>query len=240
MQQVRQAESSSPLSDVTRREISAAALTAVSSDPTYSSAYGLGWRILRHGIEGRPEQDHVWLSPTWEIYERWCFVQIGRIVKQALGPGWDWRVTRDHPSHATVALTGSRYGKMCVELLLQPTFPAGDPPSTGFKSISRMRKPDIVLTRIDEDPRRWYVLDAKYRTTRSKVLDAMSSAHIYRDSLRWNERPPNLSLLCVPRGGGAEWMEAPDFIRRHGVGVCALSTDVDPGRATRLLFGRDA
>ena len=42
----------SPLADVTRREISAAGLTAISADPAYSSAYGSAWRILRRGVEG--------------------------------------------------------------------------------------------------------------------------------------------------------------------------------------------
>ncbi|MYJ96313.1 MAG: hypothetical protein F4053_12230 [Proteobacteria bacterium] len=64
----------SPLVDVTRREISAAGLNAVSADPAYSSAYGSGWRILRRGVKGPPQAERMWMSPTWEIYERWCFV----------------------------------------------------------------------------------------------------------------------------------------------------------------------
>ena len=94
-----------------------------------------------------------------------------------------------------------------------------------------------MLTRTDTDGPKWYVLDAKYRTTRSNVLDAMASAHIYRDSLRWNGRRPESAVLLVPRGGGAAWMEQPDFIRSHRVGVCALSTDTTPSGISQLLFG---
>ena len=194
---------------------------------------------MRHGVEGPPDGEHLWISPTWEIYERWCFVQLGNVIR-ALAPEYRWAVSRSHKSNATAAFVASRGGKACIELLLQPTFPAGDLASNvGFQSISGRREPDVVLTRSDRDPPEWYVLDAKYRTIRSMVLDAMASAHIYRDSLRWNERRPDRAVLLVPRGGGAPWMERPEFISRHRVGVCPLSTDTDCGGAFQLLVGKD-
>ena len=73
------------------------------------------------------------------------------------------------------------------------------------------------------------MLDAKYRTTRPNVLDAMSSAHIYRDALRWRQRKPESAVLLVPRSGGAPWMEQPDFIAEHRVGVRELNTETDVG-----------
>ena len=239
VRQLRHLQRVPPLVEVTRREISAAGLNAVSADPAYASGYGLGWRILRHGVEGPPDAEHLWISPTWEIYERWCFVQLGNVIR-SIEPEYRWSVSRNHKSKATAAFIGSNGGEVCIELLLQPKFPAGDQGLTaGFQSISRRREPDIVLTRTDRDGPEWYVLDAKYRTTRSNVLDAMASAHIYRDSLRWNERRPGRAVLLVPRGGGAPWMERPDFISQHRVGVCSLNTDTDPGSAFRLLLGKD-
>ena len=226
-----------PLVEVTKREVSAAGLNAVSADPAYASAYGLGWRILRHGVDGPPDLEHLWIAPTWEIYERWCFVELGNAI-QKLEPDYQWSISRSHQSKATAAFIASRDGQPWLELLLQPKFPAGDRRSTvGFQSISGSREPDIVLTRTDQDGPKWYVLDAKYRTTRPNVLEAMASAHIYRDSLRWNERRPERAVLLVPRGGGAPWLERPDFIRKHRVGVCALSPDTDPSSTSRLLFG---
>ena len=230
----------SPLADVTRREISAAGLNAVSADPAYSSAYGSGWRILRHGVEGPPDGERLWISPTWEIYERWCFVQLGNAVR-ALKPEYDWSISRNHKSKATAAFTGSKDRKACIELLLQPRFPPGDYNSNaGFQSISGTREPDIVLTRTGGDVPKWYVLDAKYRTGRSHVLEAMASAHIYRDALRWNERRPECAVLLVPRAGGAPWLERPDFISRHRVGVCALDADTDPQGVFQSLFKEDS
>lgn len=233
---LRHFQSISPLADVTRREISAAGLNAVSADPAYSNAYGSGWRILRRGVEGPPQAERMWMSPTWEIYERWCFVQLGRKIRET-EPRYEWSISRKHKSNATAAFTGSKDGNRKIELLLQPKFPAGDRnPNVGFRSISREREPDIVLTRVDGEAQKWYVLDAKYRTGRRNVLDAMTSAHVYRDALRWNGRRPESAVLLVPRAGSTPWLEQPDFIRRHRVGVCALVPDIDPQGVLELLF----
>ncbi len=230
----------SPLADVTRREISAAGLTAISADPAYSSAYGSGWRILRRGVEGPRDEERLWISPTWEIYERWCFVQLGNAI-QALKPEFHWSVSRNYKSKARAAFTGSKDGEVCIELLLQPKFPAYDLGSNnGFQSISGKREPDIVLTRTDENVPKWYVLDAKYRTKRRNVLEAMTSAHVYRDALRWHERRPECAVLLVPRGGGASWLEHPDFIRRQHVGVCALGAETNPQNVLQSLIGEDS
>ena len=227
----------SPLADVTRRDISAAGLNAVSADPVYSSAYGSGWRILRHGVEGPPQAERMWMSPTWEIYERWCFVQLCKTIKE-IEQGLEWSISRKHKSKATAALTGSKSGNRMIELLLQPKFPPGDRrPNAGFRSISGMREPDIVLTRADGDAPKWYVLDAKYRTGRTNILKAMASAHIYRDALRWNERRPERAVLLVPQAGGASWLEQTDFIGRHRVGVCAMGVDSDSHRVFEALDG---
>ena len=227
----------SPLTDVTRREISAAGLNAVSADPAYSNAYGSGWRILRRGVEGPPQAERMWMSPTWEIYERWCFVQLGKTIRD-IEPEYEWSISRKHKSKATAALTGSKEGARKVELLLQPKFPAGDRnPNAGFRSISREREPDIVLTRVDGEAQKWYVLDAKYRTGRFNVLDAMASAHIYRDALRWNDRRPESAVLLVPQGGATPWLEQPDFTGRHRVGVCALGADSDSLSVLESLDG---
>ena len=230
----------SPLANVTRHEISAAGLNAVSADPAYSNAYGSGWRILRQGVEGPPQGERLWMSPTWEIYERWCFVQLSKTIRE-IEPGYDWSISRKHKSKATVAFTGSKSGCPKIELLLQPKFPAGDQgPNADFRSISGARQPDIVLTREKENTSTWHVLDAKYRTGRPNVLEAMASAHIYSDALRWKEQRPESAVLLVPQGGGARWLESPTFISQHRVGVCALTTDTDARRVVELMVAESS
>lgn len=237
---IRHFQQISPLANVTRREISAAGLNAVSADPAYSNAYGSGWRILRHGVEGLPQGERLWMSPTWETYERWCFVQLSKTIPE-IEPGYDWSISRNHNSKATVAFTGSKRGNRKIELLLQPRFPAGDRGSNaGFQSISGAREPDIVLTREKGNISKWHVLDAKYRTGRSNVLDAMASAHVYRDALRWKEQRPESSVLLVPRGGGASWLESPSFFGQHRVGVCALTTETGAKHIVELILAESA
>jgi hypothetical protein len=75
------------------------------------------------------------------------------------------------------------------------------------------------------DPR-FVVFDAKYRASRANVLDAMSSAHIYQDSLRIGSRRPEASFLLVPCGGGAPWLEDAAFQAEHRVGVLPFCLDV--------------
>jgi hypothetical protein len=202
-----------PYSAVTRPEVTAAGLTAVAADPMYARAWRQGWRVLRLAGDGKLER--TWLSPTWEIYERWCFLALGRALEAQ--SDWKWRWTDAHRR-----LAGKR-GEATCELRLQPTFRSSATPAIGFWSVSRQRIPDIVLRLEDQAGARFWVLDAKYRTSREAVLDAMASAHIYQDSLRLGARRPEASVLLVPAGGGAPWLETVAGLAEHRVGVRALS-----------------
>ena len=205
-----------PWLEVGRAEITAAGLTGVAADPMYSRAWGRGWRALRSGIESGEPVERLWVSPSWEVYERWCFLQIGKILMQA-HPEWGWR-RLDAPDHQWV---GSFDGRRAT-LMLQPTFRSTGRPAPRW-SISRQREPDLVLAIGDGPDPRFVVLDAKYRQSQQNVLDAMASAHIYQDSLRMWDRRPEASLLLVPAGGGAPWLESPAFQVQHRVGVHVLS-----------------
>lgn len=222
-----------PFALVQRAEVTAAGLTAIAADPIYSRAWGRGWRALRHGVEASASTERLWVSPSWEIYERWCFIRLGRLLANQM-PAWNWR-RLENPDR-WVGSHADRRG----ELRLQPTF-ASMPQKTEGKwwSVSRQRVPDLVLSVEGPGGRAFVVLDAKYRTSRSNVLDAMESAHIYQDSLRFGSRRPEASLLVVPSTGGANWLEEPTFQVEHRVGVHVLSPEsnsVLPILATRALI----
>ena len=206
---------SEPFRSVTRPEVTAAGLNAVSSHPKYSRAYRSGWKAIRPGLAGVDPTEVVWLRPTWELYERWCFL---RIVSKLSGQISGQRVKPKHG--ATRAWQGNSNDGRRITVLLQPRFPSFDNASAeGFRSLSREREPDIVITVASDMERRFLVLDAKYRQKRENILDAMTSAHIYHDSLRWGSHRPQAALLLVPAGGGAAWLEARETIAAHGVGV---------------------
>ena len=85
----------------------------------------------------------------------------------------------------------------------------------------------MVLSWSDGAEQRFIVLDAKYRVSRENVLDAMGKAHIYQDSLRLGPHRPDLTLLLVPAGGGAPWLEQPQIITEHRVGIVAMSPELE-------------
>lgn len=208
----------SPFADVRRPEVTAAGLTAVAADPLYARAWGRGWRALRHGLESGETAERLWVSPSWEIYERWCFVRLGKMLRAAM-PEWQWTRHKDR-------WVGSSAGRR-AELMLQATFRSREAETHGLWSISKERVPDLVLRVDSTEGTRFVVLDAKYRSSRSSVLDAMESAHIYQDSLRIGSRRPDAALLLVPAGGGAKWLEDPAFLSKHRVGVHVLSPGTD-------------
>ena len=218
-----------PFLEVQRAEITAAGLTAIASDPIYSRAWSRGWRALRHGIESSTNTERLWVSPSWEIYERWCFLRLGKLLAARM-PAWGW--------HRLPNRWVGSYHDHRAELLLQPTFRSNHAGTGKMWSISKQREPDLVLKVERAGDLRFVVLDAKYRTSRSNVLDAMESAHIYQDSLRIGSRRPEGSLLIVPSPGGASWLEDPAFQTEHRVGIHVLAPEIDttlPSLVTGVL-----
>ena len=195
-----------PFCTLSRAEVTSAGLTAIAADPIYARAWGLGWRALRHGLDSDSDIERLWISPSWEIYERWCFVRFGRLLASAM-PSAGWR------------REGWRWSSAFGELTLQSVFRAGREASPGQWSISKERRPDLVLTA----GTRFMVFDAKYRVARANIRDAMESAHLYQDSLRLGDARPEASLLFVPHAEQAAWMSEPAFHQEHRVGIHPLS-----------------
>ena len=157
----------------------------------------------------------MWISPSWEIYERWCFVRLGSALRR-LRSDLAWERTGSHSAPAWVGEGGGEQ----LKLLLQPQFPSERPTVGGtFWSVSGQRIPDLVLRIRRAGRESFLVLDAKYRCSRSAVLDAMTSAHVYQDSLRIAGRRPEASLLLIPAGGGAPWLEEREFQVQNRVGA---------------------
>lgn len=214
------AQARSPLRDASRPEISASGLNAISGDPLYARAWASGWKALRTGLAGDPSDERMWISPSWEVYERWCFVRLAAALREARSDlAWERRGKQAAPRWV------GEGGDESLELLLQPTFPSQRPTATGvFWSVSGQRIPDLVVRWRRGGVDSFLVLDAKYRCSRGAVLDAMTSAHVYQDSLRMADHRPLASLLLIPAAGGAPWLEEPAFQQQHRVGALAFRT----------------
>ncbi len=234
------AERRRPFSEVRRPEVTAAGLNAVAAHPLYARFWRLGWEALRRGVYRSDTQDRLPLSPTWEIYERWCFVALSRKLREWL-PDYEWKNAGQTDSDRR-RCTGRRGDGSRITLHLQRTFrkTRGDQETEGW-SISREFRPDLVLASQSADgATRFVVLDAKYRAAESGILSGMvESVHPYADALRWGPRRPEWTLLLVPNATETEWLTRTDYVDRHRVGVVALRPDLEiPDWFRGLLTGR--
>ena len=91
---LRFAERRSPFRDARRSELTAAGLTAVAAHPLYSRFWRVGWEALRRGVFLHDPRDPLPITPTWEVYERWCFVEVARLLERCL-PGVAWSAHRE-------------------------------------------------------------------------------------------------------------------------------------------------
>jgi len=179
-----------PWREVRRAEVSAAGLTAVAADPVYSRAWSLGWKALRPGVDDENTVERLWISPSWEIYERWCFVKLGKMLGILLS-GWNWR---------RKGKIWSAVQKGCrVELALQPVFRSDPDRSGGRWSVSRQRQPDILLTLQNGLATKFLVLDAKYSTSR----------------LGAHQKLTTCAQLELPTPGAPPWPVSHRWTRRY-------------------------
>lgn len=223
-----------PFCNQRRRQVTAAGLNAISAHPTYARAYRFGWYMLRAGLQGATQDESLWITPTWEVYERWCYAMLVEQF-QRLYPELEWQ--RHTPSQRDDCILWSgRSDDLQIKIWLQVSCPAVDrPPYRGFSSISRQRYPDIALTVQRGGREHFIVMDAKYRSSRNAVLDAMASAHLYRDSLRWRGHRPHCALLLIPRGGAVPTLEDSQYRRNNSVGAVAIGDPDDAAELVRLL-----
>ncbi|MEJ5028440.1 DUF2357 domain-containing protein [Comamonas sp. MYb69] len=205
-------------SEVSSSETTSAGLTQIAALPTYSRAYRIGCRALDTGIQGDNSADKLHIPPSWGIYETWCFIQVVQAVRE---------ITQKQAIEAnaiTVAaercISFSLDNGSSLEVLFQATFPSLKPSSKRLGwSLSKERRPDLILVYHCKGERQTFVLDAKWRSGRSNVLDAMESAHIYHDALRMDNRAPTFSLLLLPGASEVPEFEAIEFIQTHAIGA---------------------
>jgi hypothetical protein len=213
-----------PFSLIDCPEVSAAGLNAIASDPLYASAYRHAWQALRRGIAGARDDESAMSVPSWQVFERWCFIRVLQLLQARL-PTATWSRQFPRSPLDSILFRGSSSERQ-VDVQLQPRFPAWDQGRRqGFYSLSRERYPDIVVSVEDRRGRRFAVLDAKYRIARPNVLDAMQSAHVYRDSLRWGNLLPEFAVLLLPARCEAGWLHELDFIGTHSVGVVTANPE---------------
>ncbi len=232
-----------------------AALLTMQDDPRYARVHRLCRPFLSprfRPASGR-DADEVPIRPSFEIYELWTFLALGRWLRERLPAAERWsergmqRLCEGHGTGAS--LVGTLPGG-ALTLWFNPVFPSyfARAPDSARYSLSSERRPDLVLTWTPASAEgRWICLDAKYRVGDSMIGDALASAHLYRDSLVWEGHGGRCQAawLLVPKldDGTRRWSN-PAFEARFGFGVAALAprSPRDEGLFTRMLerLGLDA
>lgn len=207
-----------PFTEVTKPDTTAAGLTQIAAHPLYSRAYRKGTEALRLAVEGTNLEDLLQVSPSWGVYETWCFIRVAQALEVIAGHSF--QLGKPYAASAELALNTTLADGRHLELLFQATFASESPNGERCAwSLSRERRPDIVLVATSGTKRRFLVLDAKYRSGRDNVLDAMTSAHIYHDALRMDDKPPEVCLLLLPGQPAVPSLEKTSFWRNHSVGA---------------------
>ena len=236
--QLRKAELRRPFSEVERPEITAAGLNAIAANPLYARFWRLGWRALRQSGSRHEPADLLPLPPTWEIYERWCVAEMKKVLPARLGKsrqGWSedpngrpsdknkiderkW-ILDLNANHRLILQSQTHFSNKRDKR-------KGQPQDEGW-SVSRQRRPDIVLLR-EKDGRveKFLILDAKYTAT-NLVEVVGDTAHAYQDGLRWGMagKRPTATIILAPTTKKVKargWLTDPEFVRKHRIGVVEL------------------
>lgn len=225
---VRTLLTSHPFSEVARSGTTAAGLTQIAAQPAYSEAYRLGCMALSTAVDGDAETDALHVNHSWGIYESWCYLAVLQSLRDLLGveaEEFEPAAVSAQLAHRLTLKDGDS-----VEVHFQARFPAEAPSKgrVGF-SITGERYPDVLVVHRGPGQRRSLVLDAKWRSGRSNVLQAMESAHIYHDALRLEDAAPNPCLLLLPGTDDVPSLSSLDFRKRHGVGTVVQVSVGQPG-----------
>ncbi|HSP81398.1 MAG TPA: DUF2357 domain-containing protein, partial [Myxococcaceae bacterium] len=237
----------SSLGALTPEPASEAAFLTLLDDPVYARVHRLGqlFREPRFQLSEEDADTAAPVRPTYELYELWTFFRLREVLAEEW-PGAEWtqegvEALRLFDENARGAHYTARWpGRGTLRLYFNLSFPSFlARKRSPHWSISVNRRPDLVVTwQPEQGQARWLCLDAKYRTEARNVADAFESAHLYRDSLRWEgfgeKGRCEGAVLLVPAMDpkAAPWFES-SFRDEHGVGAFLLT----PGHssATELL-----
>jgi len=216
------------LSQVSDSGASASGLTQIAAHPRYQKAYRLGCAALTTGMAGDTQMDRLHSQPTWGIFETWCYIEVLAIIA---------RLKDATPVLLEKSMTGAQLAHQfsmpdssILQVLFQAHFPSIARANKPFaRSLSRERFPDILLIHKQADKTRSMILDAKWRSGRRNVLEAMESAHIYHDSLRVDGNIPAPCLLLLPGKPCIRALESDEYIEENGVGAISEFSKGSPG-----------
>lgn len=208
-----------------------------SNHPAYARFCKLASRLLDSGLTLENAGDLASsLRRSWDLFELYSLYRTMEALESTLG--CDWTVKRE-PLHHHV-LTTPKEGRLWeakhsdgrrLSLHFQEHFGGAQ---SGPMTISTARRPDFVLAAYQSNQlRNWVLLDAKYRVAERSIAEALTSMHVYRDSLRWRckvsgaEHAASAGYLLVPAiAPECQRFAESEYIRKRGFGlICTEASE---------------
>jgi hypothetical protein len=210
-------------------------LQSLPDHPFYSSIHRVGRRLINPGLAFAPGQDvYSALKRSYDLFELAVLYRIVAAISSSVPA--DWHITdqgsikrlphEDRPPDRSIWIWNGP-DQQELELYYQARFASAElpPDLRPFSSLSVQGVPDYVLVyRNGAAIVSWVILDAKYRSSRQSVHDALGDIHRYRDSLRMSGHPAEAAFIIVPRlQDDAMLYGQSAFLEAHRLG--AISTN---------------
>jgi hypothetical protein len=212
-----------------------AVIQSLPDHPFYSAIHRVGRQLISPGLAFAPEQDiYSALKHSYDLFELVVLYRLIAGVSAGLPP--DWHLTdqgsikrlphEDRPPDRSIWIWSGPDDQE-LEMYYQAKFASAvTPPDVRpFSSLSAQGVPDYVLVhRRGGAVVRWLILDAKYRSSRQSIHDALADVHRYRDSLRISGRPAEAAYIIVPcLQGNAEIYGQSNYLEMHQFGAVSTS-----------------
>ncbi len=178
------------LEDVAPSASDPSALIAISRHPHYARFAKICRLILHPSVLlGAIDEARMTMRPTYEIYEYWCFLKLGTMLREQF-PDFAWHsscgpmaagLLLSIPDEST--LSGSQ-GDKELTLTFQKNYRHKPSCAPEPFSISTPFRPDFVLSLRQGGCSRLLIFDAKYRSSPFSIKEALRDMHVYRDAIR--------------------------------------------------------
>jgi hypothetical protein len=209
-------------------------LQSLPDHPLYSAIHRVGRRLTDPGLAYAPGQDiYSALKHSFDLFELMVLYRLVAAIGAELSAEWHVvkessveRLPLEDRPHDRALWSWKGPGGQVPELHYQPLFSSAQSPPDirPMSSLSVQCVPDyVLLQRHAGSVVSWIILDAKYRSSRISVHDALGDIHRYRDSLRVMGLPASGAYIVVPRlQEDATLYGCQEYLEAHQLGALCV------------------
>ena len=217
--------------------LSDSVLQALPDQPLFLAIHRCGQRLLNPGLAYTPGQDiYAALKNSYDLFEILVLYRLAAQISSHLPADWvpskmarikEYDLEARPEDRTRWVWQGPQDRRL--ELTYQALFHSAEPENATrvLTSLSAQAIPDYLLALWEGDGIvSWLILDAKYRSGRKPVHDALGDTHRYRDSLRIGGTQAAGAYIIVPhlQDDAALYSEA-QYLATHQFGAFVLYAD---------------